>query len=181
MGLTISALFNQYFGNKDVRILMVGLDAAGKTTILYRLKLGEVVTTIPTLGFNVETVAYKNISFTVWDVGGQDRIRPLWRHYYDDTDGLIYVVDAADRSRIQTSKKEFFGILAEETLRDAAVLVFANKQDLPNALSVAEVADALDLRNIRQKEWHVQGSVATSGSGLYEGLDWLSKTMMARK
>jgi len=181
MGLTISSLFNQYFGNKDVRILMVGLDAAGKTTILYRLKLGEVVTTIPTLGFNVETVAYKNISFTVWDVGGQDRIRPLWRHYYDDTDGVIYVVDAADRGRVQIAKKEFLGILSEEALRDAAVLVFANKQDLPNAMSVAELADAMDLRTIRQKDWHVQGSVATTGDGLYEGLDWLSKTMTTRK
>eukprot|EP01124_Arcella_intermedia_P024773 TRINITY_DN4254_c1_g1_i1.p1 TRINITY_DN4254_c1_g1~~TRINITY_DN4254_c1_g1_i1.p1 ORF type:complete len:195 (-),score=41.42 TRINITY_DN4254_c1_g1_i1:125-670(-) len=180
MGLTISSIFNQYFGNKEVRILMVGLDAAGKTTILYRLKLGEVVTTIPTLGFNVETVSYKNISFTVWDVGGQDRIRPLWRHYYEDTDGVIYVVDTADRNRIETARKEFLGILSEDALRDAAVLVFANKQDLPKALSVAEVAEALDLRNIRQKDWHVQGSVATSGDGLYEGLDWLSKTMTSR-
>jgi len=181
MGLTISSLFNQYFGNKDVRILMVGLDAAGKTTILYRLKLGEVVTTIPTLGFNVVTVVYKNISFTVWDVGGQDRIRPLWRHYYDDTDGVIYVVDAADRNRVQTAKKEFQGILSEEALRDAAVLVFANKQDLPNAFTVAELADALEMRSLRQRDWHVQGSVATNGDGLYEGLDWLSKTMSTRK
>jgi len=181
MGLTISSLFNQYFGNKEVRILMVGLDAAGKTTILYRLKLGEVVTTIPTLGFNVETVNYKNISFTVWDVGGQDRIRPLWRHYYDDTDGVIYVVDAADRNRIKTAKNEFLSILSEEALRDAAVLVFANKQDLPNSLKVAELADALELNTIRQKDWHVQGSVATSGDGLYEGLDWLSRTMLQRQ
>merc|ERR1712126_464283 len=75
-----------------MRILMVGLDAAGKTTILYKLKLGEIVTTIPTIGFNVETVEYKNISFTVWDVGGQDKIRPLWRHYFQNTDGLIFVV-----------------------------------------------------------------------------------------
>ena len=82
MGLTFSKVFGKLFGKKDVRILMVGLDAAGKTTILYKLKLGEIVTTIPTIGFNVETVEYKNISFTVWDVGGQDKIRPLWRHYY---------------------------------------------------------------------------------------------------
>ena len=80
MGLTFSKVFGKLFGKKDVRILMVGLDAAGKTTILYKLKLGEIVTTIPTIGFNVETVEYKNISFTVWDVGGQDKIRPLWRH-----------------------------------------------------------------------------------------------------
>src|SRR5271170_3250657 len=82
MGLTFSKLFDKLWGKKEMRILMVGLDAAGKTTILYKLKLGDIVTTIPTIGFNVETVEYKNISFTVWDVGGQDKIRPLWRHYF---------------------------------------------------------------------------------------------------
>uniref|UniRef100_A0A8C9SG84 ARF GTPase 5 n=1 Tax=Scleropages formosus TaxID=113540 RepID=A0A8C9SG84_SCLFO len=100
MGLTISSLFSKLFGKKQMRILMVGLDAAGKTTILYKLKLGEIVTTIPTIGFNVETVEYKNICFTVWDVGGQDKIRPLWRHYFQNTQGLIFVVDSNDRERI---------------------------------------------------------------------------------
>ena len=84
----------------------VGLDAAGKTTILYKLKLGEIVTTIPTIGFNVETVEYKNICFTVWDVGGQDKIRPLWRHYFQNTQGLIFVVDSNDRERIAEAEKE---------------------------------------------------------------------------
>lgn len=85
MGNMFANLFKGLFGKKEMRILMVGLDAAGKTTILYKLKLGEIVTTIPTIGFNVETVEYKNISFTVWDVGGQDKIRPLWRHYFQNT------------------------------------------------------------------------------------------------
>ncbi|XP_069916664.1 ADP-ribosylation factor 2 isoform X4 [Oryctolagus cuniculus] len=85
MGNVFEKLFKSLFGKKEMRILMVGLDAAGKTTILYKLKLGEIVTTIPTIGFNVETVEYKNISFTVWDVGGQDKIRPLWRHYFQNT------------------------------------------------------------------------------------------------
>ena len=88
MGLSFAKLFSGLFGKKEMRILMVGLDAAGKTTILYKLKLGEIVTTIPTIGFNVETVEYKNISFTVWDVGGQDKIRPLWRHYFQNTQGM---------------------------------------------------------------------------------------------
>uniref|UniRef100_A0A668TB44 Uncharacterized protein n=1 Tax=Oreochromis aureus TaxID=47969 RepID=A0A668TB44_OREAU len=100
MGLTISSIFGRLFGKKQMRILMVGLDAAGKTTILYKLKLGEIVTTIPTIGFNVETVEFKNISFTVWDVGGQDKIRPLWRHYFQNTQGLIFVVDSNDRERV---------------------------------------------------------------------------------
>jgi ADP-ribosylation factor protein 1 len=131
------------FGNTEKRILMVGLDAAGKTTILYKLKLGEVVTTIPTIGFNVETVEYKKISFTVWDVGGQDKIRPLWRHYYQNTDALVFVVDSNDRDRIDDSqgyersaRDELQRMLAEDELRDAVVLVFANKQDLPNAMKV---------------------------------------------
>ena len=104
MGMMFSKVFAGLIGKKDVRILMVGLDAAGKTTILYKLKLGEIVTTIPTIGFNVETVEYKNISFTVWDVGGQDKIRPLWRHYYQNTQGLIFVVDSSDRDRVDEAR-----------------------------------------------------------------------------
>merc|ERR1712053_21971 len=117
------------FAKRQMRILMVGLDAAGKTTILYKLKLGEIVTTIPTIGFNVETVEYRNISFTVWDVGGQDKIRPLWRHYYQNTQGIIFVVDSNDRDRIDESnsnsagessaKEELHRMLAEDELRDA--------------------------------------------------------------
>merc|ERR1712048_152977 len=135
MGLTVSNLMSRLFAKKQMRILMVGLDAAGKTTILYKLKLGEIVTTIPTIGFNVETVEYKNISFTVWDVGGQDKIRPLWRHYYQNTQGLIFVVDSNDRERIDDAREELQRMLSEEELRDAVVLVFANKQDLPNAMN----------------------------------------------
>ncbi|TNN33081.1 ADP-ribosylation factor 5 [Liparis tanakae] len=151
MGLTISSIFDRIFGKKQMRILMVGLDAAGKTTILYKLKLGEIVTTIPTIGFNVETVEYKNISFTVWDVGGQDKIRPLWRHYFQNTQGLIFVVDSNDRERVAESAEELTKMLNEDELKDAVLLVFANKQDLPNALSVSELTDKLGLQSLRSK------------------------------
>merc|ERR1712107_214604 len=104
-------------------ILMVGLDAAGKTTILYKLKLGEVVTTIPTIGFNVETVEYKNLRFTVWDVGGQDKIRKLWRHSYSGTNGVIFVVDSSDRERIEDAREELFKLLGDDEMRDAVLLV----------------------------------------------------------
>ncbi|KAM9352564.1 ADP-ribosylation factor 4-like [Symphorus nematophorus] len=177
MGLSISSLFNRLFGNKQMRILMVGLDAAGKTTILYKLKLGEIVTTIPTIGFNVETVEYKNISFTVWDVGGQDKIRPLWRHYFQNTQGIIFVVDTNDRERVAESADELTKMLQEDDLREAVLLVFANKQDLPNALSVSELTDKLSLQSLRNRSWFVQATCATSGSGLYEGLDWLSNEL----
>ena len=132
MGNFASVFKRLISSKKDIRILMVGLDAAGKTTILYKLKLGENVTTIPTIGFNVETVEYKNINFTVWDVGGQDKIRPLWRHYYTNTQAVIFVVDCNDRDRIAEAKDELHRMLQEEDLRDADLLVLANKQVLQN-------------------------------------------------
>ena len=162
---------------------MVGLDAAGKTTILYRLKLGEVITTIPTIGFNVETVEYKNITFTVWDVGGQDKIRPLWAHYYEGTQGVIFVVDANDKDRIDESaglennaKKELSSMMSSDDLKEAVLLVFANKQDLPDAMRQKDVEERLGLNGpeYATHPWHVQESTATTGDGLYEGLDWLS-------
>jgi len=176
MGMTISSLLKRFLGGKDMQILMVGLDAAGKTTILYKLKLGEIVTTIPTIGFNVETVEYKNINFTVWDVGGQDKIRPLWRHYFQNTQGLIFVVDSNDRERVKEARAELEKMLSEDELRDAALLVFANKQDLPNAMSVAELTDKLGLHSLKRK-WFIQAACATTGDGLYEGLDWLSNSL----
>ena len=125
-------------------------------------------------GFNVETVEYKNISFTVWDVGGQDKIRPLWRHYFQNTQGLIFVVDSNDRDRISEARDELHRMLNEDELRDAVLLVFANKQDLPNAMTAAEITDKLGLHSLRQRHWFIQSTCATSGEGLYEGLDWLS-------
>merc|ERR1712013_158693 len=181
MGLTFSALFKGLFGMRDMRILMVGLDAAGKTTILYKLKLGEVVTTIPTVGFNVEEVQYKNINFTVWDVGGQDKIRKLWRYYYQNTQGLIFVVDSNDRDRIDDARQELAQILSEDEMRDAVVLVFANKQDLPNSMTTAEVVEKLGLQSMRNRQWFIQSACATKGDGLYEGLDWMSRTLSSKK
>ncbi|CAH8257726.1 unnamed protein product [Arabidopsis lyrata] len=207
MGLSFAKLFSRLFAKKEMRILMVGLDAAGKTTILYKLKLGEIVTTIPTIGFNVETVEYKNISFTVWDVGGQDKIRPLWRHYFQNTQGLIFVVDSNDRDRVVEARDELHRMLNEDELRDAVLLVFANKQDLPNAMNAAEITDKLGLHSLRQRHWlinipisfksqkpficsilmcvfacyrYIQSTCATSGEGLYEGLDWLSNNIAGK-
>ncbi|KAL3351206.1 hypothetical protein AABB24_019686 [Solanum stoloniferum] len=156
MGLCFTKLISCLFAKKEMRILMIGLDDAG---------------------FNVETVEYKNIIFTVWDVGGQDRIRPLWRHYFQNTQGLIFVVDSNDRDRVVEARDELHGLLYEDELREAVLLVFANKQDLPNAMNAAEITDKLglhSLHSLQQRHWHIQSTCATSGEGLYEGLDWLS-------
>merc|ERR1712134_254603 len=145
MGNFFSNLFSSLFGQKELRILILGLDGAGKTTILYRLQVGEVVTTIPTIGFNVETVTYKNLKFQVWDLGGQTSIRPYWRCYFSNTDAIIYVVDSCDRDRMGISKQELVSMLEEEELRNSILLVFANKQDMEQALTPAEVATELGL------------------------------------
>ncbi|KJE92585.1 ADP-ribosylation factor 2 [Capsaspora owczarzaki ATCC 30864] len=179
MGLTISSLLTRLWSTAEMRILMVGLDAAGKTTILYKLKLGEVVTTIPTIGFNVESVEYKNVNFNVWDVGGQDKIRPLWRHYFQNTQGLIFVVDSNDRERITEAAAELQKMLDEPELQNAVVLVFANKQDLPNAMTTSMVTEKLGLDKLTCK-WSVRAACAQSGEGLYEGLDWLSAQLASR-
>ncbi|WPH02574.1 ARF/SAR protein superfamily [Acrodontium crateriforme] len=178
MGGSISKMMAKIFGSKEMRLLMLGLDAAGKTTILYKLKLDTDVTTIPTVGFNVETVTYKNTKFNVWDVGGQDKIRPLWRHYYSGTQGLIFVIDSNDRDRIEEARTELGRIIGDREMKDALLLVFANKQDIPGAMKPNEVSDALDLNNTaRNHIWKVEPSCATSGEGIFEGLHWLSNNV----
>ncbi|KAF9084681.1 Arf GTPase arf1 [Mortierella sp. AM989] len=183
MGNLFSLLFSGIFlKGKDSKIVMLGIDAAGKTTILYQLKLGEVVTTIPTIGFNTETINYKNLSLTVWDVSSQDKIRPLWRHYYPGCVAVIFVVDSKDRERVSEARYELERVLGDldgpEGARiDAPLLVYANKQDLPGAMTSAEIRDAMGLDSIRRRKWHIQGSVATTGEGLYDGLNWLAKQL----
>eukprot|EP00743_Colponemidia_sp_Colp-15_P003786 GILK01004083.1.p1 GENE.GILK01004083.1~~GILK01004083.1.p1 ORF type:complete len:182 (+),score=23.73 GILK01004083.1:166-711(+) len=181
MGPAISKLWSLLTARREFRMLMLGLDAAGKTTILYKFKLGEVVTTIPTIGFNVETLTYRNLNMTVWDVGGQHKLRPLWHHYYHGTDGLIFVVDASDHDRVDEVQEELQRLLAEDSLRDAHVLVFANKQDLPGAMDTRTLAEKLELTKARNRHWYVQSACAVTGEGIYEGLDWLTRSLLKAK
>ena len=208
---------------------MLGLHAAGKTTILYKLRPCEISGTLSTIGSGVECLSYKNIDLTVWDVGGSDKTRPLWRHYYQVATALIFVVDCSDRDRIDddgdysNACTELHRLLGEDELRDIPVLIMANKQDLPNAMSVDEVQDRLKLTqwiadppteilmSLRpdtylkllpesiitilseyaayrhcgisgsQQQCYVQGTCATTGEGLYEGLDWLSNALRTKK
>ena len=153
---------------------MLGLDSAGKTTILYKLKLGDTVSTIPTIGFNVDSVTYKKITFNVWDVGGQDKIRPLWKHYYVGANGLIFVVDCADWNRLDQAKEELHRIVTNWEMRHVIILIFANKQDLPDAIGPTELQERLDLTHLRGRTWYIQPTCAITGDGLYEGLTWLA-------
>ena len=163
------------FSDRHAKILMLGLDAAGKTTVLYKLKLNETVSTIPTIGFNVETVQpVKNVSFTVWDVGGQDKIRQLWRHYFIGCEGLIYVVDSSDNSRFTEAQNELEWILDSDEMAGVPLVILANKQDLPRAVSPSDLAGKLGLDKVRNRKWHIQGTSALSGEGVYQAMQELS-------
>uniref|UniRef100_A0A7N0U9K5 ADP-ribosylation factor n=2 Tax=Kalanchoe fedtschenkoi TaxID=63787 RepID=A0A7N0U9K5_KALFE len=181
MGQAFRKLLDSILGNTEMRIVMLGLDAAGKTTTLYRLQPGKALTTIPTVGFNVEAIQYDKVKFVVWDVGARERISPLWRHYFVDMDALIYVVDSADRERIGTAKAEFQTIISLPYVLNCVILVLANKQDEKGAMTPEEVGDGLGLMELKNPKWHIQGSCAISGDGLCEGLDWLACTVKEMK
>ena len=180
MGFFCSKLCTKLFGPKDVRILIVGLDGAGKTTMLYLLKTGEKVQTIPTIGFNVETLYYGGLSFTVWDVGGQDKIRVLWKHYYQNTDGLIFVVDSNDEDRIEDAAEELKKMLAEEELVKCPVLILANKQDIDGCLKPEVVEEKIGIKEYVGRIYHVEGISAVKKSGIKEGLDWIAGVILKK-
>ncbi|XP_058474153.1 E3 ubiquitin-protein ligase TRIM23 isoform X1 [Solea solea] len=164
----------------EIRVVTLGLDGAGKTTILFKLKQDEFMQPIPTIGFNVETVEYKNLKFTIWDVGGKHKLRPLWKHYYLNTQAVVFVIDSCHRDRLMEAHSELAKLLTEKELRDALLLIFANKQDVPGAVSVEEMTELLSLHKLCcGRSWHIQGCDARSGMGLHEGLDWLSRQLVA--
>jgi len=176
MGLvsSISNLFTKIF-TKPKKIFMNGLDNAGKTTILYRLKLGEVINTIPTIGFNVETVKCHNVTFNMWDAGGASKIRELWRHYYPESDAGIFVFDSQDRyeGRGELAAKELHKFSSEIEEYGIPLLIFANKQDCEGAMSLEEIERILHPHDLKQKKWYIQLCSAKTGEGLYEGLEWI--------
>ncbi|GAA5821871.1 hypothetical protein JCM11251_004753 [Rhodosporidiobolus azoricus] len=133
---------------KQVRVLMLGLDNAGKTTICKAI-LGEDVNEVsPTLGFNIRTIVHQGYTLNVWDIGGQTSLRPYWRNYFEQTDAVVWVVDSSDRARLGDCKKELHDLLKEERLIGASLLVFANKQDITGAMTVEEISAALDLASL---------------------------------
>jgi len=179
MGSAVSRILSGLWSKKEIRILILGLDNAGKTTLLWRLKIGEVVTTTPTIGFNIESVTYKNLNFTVWDLGGQTSIRPYWRCYYADTAAVIFVIDSTDIDRIGTASEELAAMLHEDELRDAALLVFANKQDQPGAKGAGEISEALKLGELKDRNWSIVACSAVDGRGINDGMDWLVQTVQS--
>jgi len=164
----------------EMRLLMLGLDNAGKTTILKKFNGEDISTISPTLGFNIKTLEYQDFKLNVWDVGGQSTIRSYWRNYFEKTDGLVWVVDSGDLMRLEDCRRELQLLLLQERLAGATLLVFCNKQDLKGALSIEEVKNYLHLEEITTRHWAVVPCSAVSGEGLLTGVDWVVKDIAGR-
>merc|ERR1711974_53141 len=176
MGL-LSLLRKMRKTDREVRILLLGLDNAGKTTILKMLSEEDVTHIMPTQGFNIKTLMHESFKLNVWDIGGQKSIRPYWRNYFEQTDALVFVIDSADRQRLEESGEELNVLLEEEKMAGVPVLVFANKQDLLNAASSKEIAEMLNLHSIRDRQWQIQACSAKKNEGLQEGMEWVVKAI----
>lgn len=166
---------------KEMRILMVGLDNAGKTTIVMRINGEDTSNISPTLGFNIKTIEYKSYRLNIWDVGGQKTIRSYWRNYFEQTDGLVWVVDSSDLRRLDDCKEELHNLLKEERLSGSSLLILANKQDIQGALRPADIAKVLNLEAMdNSRHWQIVGCSAYTGEGLLAGFDWLVGDIASR-
>mmetsp|Transcript_15311 Transcript_15311/g.41961 ORF Transcript_15311/g.41961 Transcript_15311/m.41961 type:complete len:205 (+) Transcript_15311:166-780(+) len=182
MGIWASRLWRTVVGgNTPCKIVIVGLNNAGKTTILYKLHLGQVVLTQPTIGSNVEEVQHGNLTFQVWDLGGQENLRATWSTYFEETDAIIFVVDSNDQENLILAKMELFNVVLAEDLKHACLLVLANKQDIQGARNAGEIAQDLSLHTIRTHEWQIQNCCALTGDGLGEGMAWIAGRIKARQ
>ncbi|KAI4533517.1 hypothetical protein MG293_016536 [Ovis ammon polii] len=193
MGQLMAKLMS-IFGEREHKVIIVGLDNAGKTTILYQFLTNEVVHTCPTIGSNVEEIVLQKTHFLMWDIGGQESLRSTWNTYYSNTelfllagsflcdasDGfIILVIDSTDRDRLLTAREELYKMLAHEALRDASILIFANKQDMKDSMTIVELSQLLTLSAIKDHPWHIQGCCALTGEGLPAGLQWMQSQATA--
>ncbi|KAJ4484411.1 ADP-ribosylation factor family-domain-containing protein [Lentinula edodes] len=158
---------------KEMRILFLGLDNAGKTTILKKLNGEDIMNTSPTLGFNIKTFIHGKYTLNIWDVGGQRTLRPYWRNYFEQTDALVWVVDSGDRMRMGDCRDELNSLLLEDRLAGASLLVFANKWDLQGSMNDSQIRDALDLSSIKSHHWKILSCSAVTGENLVDGLNWV--------
>lgn len=182
MGALASKIWRRLFADvNDCKIVIVGLNNAGKTTILYKLHLGQVVQTQPTLGSNVEEVKEGNLCFQTWDLGGQENLRANWSMYFEETDAVVFVVDSNDQENMVLAKMELFNVVLHEDLKYSCLLVLANKQDIQGARNAGEIASDLSLHTIRTHEWQIQSCCALTGEGLQEGLTWIASRVRARR
>lgn len=160
---------------KSIKCILLGLDNAGKTTILKAFTGETVVNHPPTKGFGFKKFVYNNTEFLMWDLGGQKSIRNLWENYYEQCDAVIYVIDSSDTYRLEETGNELYSILQTPQLSGVPLLIFANKQDLNLSLDCDEIIDTLNLTGIIDRTWTIIASSAVSKMGLCDGLNWIVK------
>nr|QXF29019.1 Arf1d [Vischeria sp. CAUP Q 202] len=178
MGGMLGRLMDLLSKPVEKRVVLLGLDNAGKTTAVYRLLLGKKVDTVPTVGFNSEEIRMNRFSLIMWDIGGQSKIRKLWKHYLESADALIFVVDAQDRVRLKEARSAFKRMLKHKTLKDTVLLIYANKTDYEDSMTVPEIVEGLEVHEvIGDRKWYIQKTCAISGQGLKEGLEWLCRAL----
>lgn len=170
----ISCLFES-LRNEPARILLLGLDSVGKTTILYKMHLNHTLSTLPTIGFNVETLEpIEGLRLHVWDIGGQDKLRGIWKFYIKNCEGLFYVVDSSDRERIELARNELYNLLDFEEMKKIPVIIIANKQDIEFSMSLVEIEKAMKLQEITN-QYHIYGTCATTGEGLLKSFSHMTE------
>ncbi|NXT80245.1 ARL11 protein, partial [Zapornia atra] len=163
---------------RDARVVMLGLDFAGKSTLLYKLKSGRAVETCPTVGFNVESLQTPcRISFTLWDVGGQSSLRASWPDYLEDINTLIFVLDSTDTVRLPEAAAALEEALSHPSMAGVPILLLANKQEVPGALSPAELGERLQRGRLAGCRWVLQGCSAHTGQGLKEAMAVLGELL----
>ena len=175
MGSFFAKIASLFAGKKELKILMVGLDHAGKSTIISAMQMGKPVAyqPKPTIGFNLEELILKNFKLKMWDISGQVRYRELWKHYYEGANAIIFVVDSTDKERIPEVKEELQRVLSEQDLKVMRVLVFANKQDVKGAMKTKEIKDGLGIGMEVEGKVKVQEASAVNYEGLLDGFTWL--------
>nr|XP_014341834.1 PREDICTED: ADP-ribosylation factor-like protein 3 isoform X2 [Latimeria chalumnae] len=165
---------------QELRIVLLGLDNAGKTTLLKKLASDDISTVTPTQGFNIKSMQFHGLKLNVWDIGGQRKLRPYWKKYLENTDLLIYVVDSTDEKRFEETGQELAELTEEEKLNGVPLLVFANKQDLVTAAAAADIAEGLNLHTYRDRVWQIQACSALSGEGVQDGMNWISNNLSTK-
>ena len=180
MGSQYLTIKDKLIGKKEFRIILLGVDDSGKTKIFSQLKNYKNPEAIPTIGFNIEIIYYKDIQLTIYDVGGQDKLRVLWKHHYKLSDGIIFVLDSTDNDNIEDAAVELKKMFIDEDLYECPILVMANKQDLSGAFSPAEIINKFGFGEIDRRKFHVIGTSVITGEGIEEGLDWIVDALIKK-
>ena len=179
MGL-LKILRKMKLKEKQIRLLILGLDNSGKTTVVKSIMGQDVNKISPTLGFTINTIKHEDKTINMWDIGGQTTIRSYWRNYFEQTDGVVWVVDSSDKLRLKDCKEELHNLLKQDKLAGSTLLVMCNKQDIEGALKTSEIMEILELEKITTRHWMIMGCSAIKSDGVKKGLEWILDDINSR-